>query len=76
MRINENSTLKEVLRIKGAKEILRKYHFPCLKCPFASLEAENLTLKEIARFYGIELKSLVEDLNNLIKGQKLKSQNK
>lgn len=62
-KITANSTLKEVLKIKRVEKILRKYNLPCLKCPFAESEAENLTLKEIAGFYGIDLKNLIKDLN-------------
>lgn len=66
-KITENSTLKEVLEIEGAEEILKEYNLPCLGCPFAKFEAENLTLKEIARFYGIDLKNLIGALNKKLK---------
>ncbi|MGB9598395.1 MAG: DUF1858 domain-containing protein [Minisyncoccales bacterium] len=67
-RINQNTTLKEVLQIKGTEEILMRYHFPCLSCPMASFEMENLKLKDVCRLYGISLKDLLKDLNEFLKG--------
>lgn len=63
-KINENTTLKEILKIKKSKEVLEKYNFPCLFCPMASFEMENLTLGEICKFYGLNLKTLLKELNN------------
>ncbi|MGC9031593.1 MAG: hypothetical protein ACP5H7_02450 [Minisyncoccia bacterium] len=62
-KFNKNTTLKEVLEKKENFEILLKHHVPCLNCPFASFELENLTLEKITKMYNINLKKLLKDLN-------------
>ncbi len=66
-RITEKTILAEVLRIEGSKEILEKYNVPCLFCPFALLEANNLTLGQIAEMYELNLSGLLKELNQLKK---------
>lgn len=62
-KITKSTTLKEVLKHKKASEILKKYNLPCLSCPFAQFEIGKLTLEDICRFYQIDLKKLLSDLN-------------
>lgn len=71
-KITENTTLKEILEIKGAKEVLEKHNLPCLFCPMASFEMENLTLGEICRLYGLNLKNLLKELNVILAKNKEK----
>jgi len=66
-KITENTTLKEVLEIKGAEEILKKHKLPCLFCPMVSFEIESLKIGDLCKIYGINLKKLLEDLNSLIR---------
>jgi len=56
-KINQNTTLKEILQIEGAQEILTKYNIPCLFCPMASFEIENLKIGDVGRIYGIDSKT-------------------
>jgi len=63
MEVNENTTLSDILKIEGAKTMLSKYQLPCLHCPMASMEMENLKIGDICRMYGIDAKSLLEDMN-------------
>jgi len=65
-KITKETTLKEILEIEGAKEILEKYNLPCLFCPMASFEIENLKIGDICRAYGINAKNLLKDLNSLV----------
>ncbi len=67
MKITENSTLKEVLKIEGIEKVLLKHNVPCVSCPFAKIEMENLTLKNIAESYNINLKKLVDDIKKIAK---------
>ena len=46
---------------------LEKYNFPCLGCPFAIFEMKNLTIGEICKMYKINLKNLLNDLNEVLK---------
>jgi len=71
-KINQNTTLKEILQIEGAQEILMKYNIPCLFCPMASFEIENLKIGDVCRIYGIDSKKLLEELNKFLKGRESK----
>jgi len=66
---NEETTLKEVLEFYGGEEVLLKYKVPCLGCPMAQMEMEELTLKDICAAYRIDLKNLLIDLNLATRGQ-------
>ena len=67
MKITENTTLAKIIGDEKSREVLVKYRFPCLTCPFAETEMENLKLGEICKMYGINLKSLLKDLNAVYK---------
>jgi len=66
-KITEDTTLAEILNYPGIERILAKYHFPCLSCPFAKFEMENLTLNEVCQMYGINLNNLLKELNAYLK---------
>ena len=64
-KITKDTTLSEIFENQKAGEVLAKHNVPCLTCPFASLEMNQLTLGQICEMYKIDLKSLLTDLNNL-----------
>lgn len=80
-KITENTTLAEILKRgpdKGrggrrvgwspeAEKILTKYNLPCLWCPMAKFEIENLKIGEVCKMYGINLRDLLRELNEKIK---------
>jgi len=68
-KINQDTTLKEILKIEGTEEILTKYNLPCLFCPMASFEIENLKIGDVCRVYGIDSKKLLKELNEFLKGR-------
>jgi hypothetical protein len=63
MKITKDSTLAEILELKGAEKILAKYNLPCLTCPFAKMEMESLKIGQICKLYGISLEKLLKELN-------------
>ena len=63
MKIDKNSTLKKILEKKGMEKILAKYNLPCLTCPMAKFEIENLKLGEVCRMYKIDIENLIKELN-------------
>jgi hypothetical protein len=69
MKITKDSTLAEILELKGAEKILAKYNLPCLTCPLASMEMDathpppRLKIGQICKLYGINIRNLLEDLN-------------
>jgi hybrid cluster-associated redox disulfide protein len=66
-RITEETKLGEILENKELFEILEKYNFPCLGCPLAKFELENLELGQICKIYNIDAKKLIKELNEKIK---------
>lgn len=65
-KITKNTTLAEILKIKGSEKILAKHKIPCLFCPMAAFEISSLAIGQVAEMYGINLKKLLEDLNQII----------
>jgi hypothetical protein len=60
---NKGTTLVEILKKPEDKKILVKYNLPCLICPFANLEMEDLKIGKICEMYKIDIDSLLKDLN-------------
>jgi len=63
-KIDLNSTLKEILSHKKAREILFKHGVPCLSCPMMANEMNELTIGHICDAYGIDIDKLLDDLND------------
>ncbi len=60
MKITSETKISEALQINPkAAEILMRYGMGCLGCPSAQME----TLEQAADIHGIDLKSLLEELN-------------
>jgi len=67
MRIDSNTKISEILKRKELVKILEKYNFPCLSCPFAKVEMENLKLGQVCKMYNIDEKRLIRELNKNLK---------
>lgn len=65
MKITKDTILRELLTNPRYQEILAKYNLPCLGCPFAKMEMESLKIGDICKMYGINLKALTKELNEL-----------
>jgi len=63
MTIDKNSILAEILKNPKAEKILAKYNLPCLTCPMAKFEIENLKLGEVCKMYKVDIENLIEELN-------------
>ena len=66
-KITKQTTLAEVLEVPGAEEVLAKHNVPCLTCPFAKMEMNNLKLESICKMYSINCPELVKELNEIKK---------
>ncbi len=62
-KITKNTALADILEVPGSEKILAKYNLPCLTCPFAKMEMEQLKIGQVCKMYGIDLKGLLEELN-------------
>ena len=61
--ITKDTFLSEILKDPEAEKVLVKYSLPCLWCPFAKLEVEKLKIGEVCEKYGIDIESLLKELN-------------
>jgi len=68
--ITEKTNLSEILKNPKLLEILEKYNFPCLACPFARMEIENLEIGKVCDLYGIEIEKVLKELNETLKNEK------
>jgi len=66
-KITEKTTLAKILKEPKLVEILEKYNFPCLSCPFAKMEIEDLEIGKVCDLYGIEIGKVLKELNEAIK---------
>ncbi len=66
-KITSKISLSQILKYPGAEEILAKYKLPCLWCPLAKFEMENLALGEICKMYNINLEKLLKELNKKVR---------
>jgi len=66
-KITEKTILAKILKEPKLVEILEKYNFPCLSCPFAKMEIEDLEIGKICDLYGIEIEKVLKELNEAIK---------
>jgi len=64
LKITKNTTLSEILKYSGTEKILAKYNLPCLNCPFAKFEMENLKIGQVCKMYKIDLEKLLKELNS------------
>jgi len=57
--------LAEILKLSDVEKILAKYNLPCLGCPMAKFEMENLKIGQICEIYNIDLKNLLKELKQI-----------
>jgi len=65
-KFTENSTLEEILRHPKTSSILVKYGIYCPTCPYARFEMAVLKIGDVAKNYGVDINSLLKDLNEAI----------
>ncbi len=63
MKVNQDSTLEEILKHPEGRRVLAKYGVPCLGCAMASMEIQYLKIGDVAQKYGLDLEKILEELN-------------
>jgi len=63
-KVNKSTKLSEILKDPQAEKILKKHNLPCLSCPFAQMEMENLEIGSICEAYQLDLNRILKDLNS------------
>jgi len=66
-KITKDTSLAEILKNPEAEKIFEKYNLPCLTCPFAKVEIENLKIGQVCQLYDIDAEKLIKELNEAIK---------
>ena len=66
-KITKDTSLAEILKKSENEKILAKYNVPCLTCPLANMEMEELKIGDICKMYGINVDELLDDLNKASK---------
>ena len=61
--ITKDSTLKQIIEVEGADNILLKNNIPCLLCPMMKQEMNQLTIGNVCEMYGIKLDEILKKLN-------------
>lgn len=64
-KITKETKLSEILKNPKAEKVLGKHDFPCLTCPFAKFEMEELEIGKVCEMYGIDLDKILKDLNKI-----------
>lgn len=62
-KITSRTTLAKIIKNKGADEILVKNGVPCLSCPMAQFEIDELKIGEVCKMYGLNLIKILKELN-------------
>lgn len=66
MKITKKTKLAKIIDEKKFVKILEKYEFPCISCPYARMEMENLDLGTVCEMYGIDAEKLIKELNEKV----------
>ena len=67
-KITKDTFLSEILEHPGAEKILKRHNLPCLSCPLASTEMHLLKVGQVCELYGINIKAIIKELNEIYKG--------
>ena len=63
----KDTALVKILELPEAEKILAKYNLPCLSCPFAKSEMENLKIGDVCKIYDIDVEKLLKELKEVYK---------
>ena len=62
-KITKDTALAAILELPGAEKVLTKHNLPCLSCPFAKIEMEDLKIGAVCEMYGIDIEKVLKELN-------------
>jgi hypothetical protein len=61
--ITAKTTLAKIIEKKDAAGILAKNGVPCLSCPMAQFEIDELEIGKVCKMYGLNIKKILKELN-------------
>ena len=62
-KVTPKTTLLKILELKGAEKVLAKHGVPCISCPMAKFELDQLEIGQVCKMYGLNLKEILKELN-------------
>ncbi|MCX6721765.1 MAG: hypothetical protein NTY04_01040 [Candidatus Staskawiczbacteria bacterium] len=62
-KITKNTTLAKIIEKRGGAKILAKNGVPCLSCPMAQFEIDELKIGKVCKMYGLNLSKILKELN-------------
>jgi hypothetical protein len=65
VKITEKTTLSRLLGNSKIEKILAKHNLPCLSCPMAQHEMEDLKIGQICEMYNIDVEKLIKEINKV-----------
>jgi hypothetical protein len=66
MKITKKTKLAKIIDDPKIEKILNKYEFPCISCPFARYEMEELEIGFVCEKYDIDADKLIKEINSKI----------
>jgi len=63
MKITKKTKLNKIIDNPKIEKILNKYEFPCVSCPYARYEMEELEIGKVCEMYGIDSEKLIKEIN-------------
>lgn len=64
-KTTKDTTLAKILELENAEDILAKNGVPCVSCPMAKMEMDDLKIGDICKMYGLNQKKILKELNDL-----------
>jgi hypothetical protein len=64
MKITAKTKLSKILEQKNGEKIMHENGVPCMTCPFAALEINELEIGKVCKSYKLDLKKILKELNN------------
>lgn len=69
MKVDEHTKLGKIMKIRGMEKILTKFSVPCVSCPMAKMEIDNLEIGDVCNMYGLKKKELILEINKTLKAR-------
>lgn len=64
MKFTDKTILKKIIETPGGEDILLKHGVPCISCPMAKFELDQLKIGQVCQMYGLNLEKILKDLNS------------
>lgn len=63
MKITAKTKLSKILEQENGEKIMHKNGVPCMSCPYASMEINELEIGKVCKAYKLNLEKILKELN-------------